>query len=93
MVSNFNDWRRANMQRFTNASMHYYRIDDEVIRYFHNFFATLLKFRVESNSRQILLNITDEFADTALDLLDQIDNAYMHPRSTSARVRFLNQSC
>lgn len=91
MLNKFDQWRRANMQRFSNACMHYYRIDDEVIAFFCNFLTSVLRNRVENNSRTIVLNITDDFADAALDLLDQVDNAYIHPRSTSARVRFVRQ--
>ncbi|MBQ5625980.1 MAG: hypothetical protein IIU96_02955 [Paludibacteraceae bacterium] len=47
--------------------------------------------RVNNGSKHVSLYLTDGLANNMLDFLDQVEFAYMHPRSTSARVNFLKK--
>jgi len=86
----FNSWRKRQQERFaTCSSMHYHRVDDSCYLVVVHLLRYLLTSRIDSQSKAVLVNLSDELANTLLDFLDQMEYAYMHPRSTSAKFRFV----
>lgn len=86
----FNSWRKRQQERFaTCSSMHYHRVDDSCYLVVVHLLRYLLTSRIVSQSKAVLVDLNDELADTLLDFLDQMEYAYMHPRSTSAKYRFV----
>lgn len=92
MVNNFESWRKATQERYSQClDMYYVRVSQEVCRSVCNVLQKLLAQRVNNGSKHVSLYLTDGLANNMLDFLDQVEFAYMHPRSTSARIHFLKK--
>lgn len=95
MIHNFEDWRNAKMRAAALGcrSMHYFRIDDDVVDTLTAFFRSILILRVDRDFHgRISFALDDSLAQVLLDFCEQSANGYIHPRSTSARMRFVAQN-
>lgn len=95
MVHNFEDWRKAKMRAASVGcrSMHYYRIDDDVVDTLTTFFRSILILRVDHDLHgRVSFNLKDSLAQVMLDFCEQATYGYIHPRSSSARMRFVAQN-
>lgn len=92
MLQNFSEWRNATMQSAKSADMHYHLCDDGAWMDVSKFLRGFLQKRVNQGQNRFSIKLTDEFAEILLLFLTQMETAYMHPRSTSARILFRNLS-
>jgi len=95
MLHNFEDWRNAKMRATTIGcrSMHYFRIDDDVVDTLTTFFRSILILRVDHDFHgRISFALDDSLAQVLLDFCEQCAYGYIHPRSSSARMRFVAQN-
>lgn len=95
MLHNFESWRLAKMQAATLGcrSMHYFRIDDDVVDSLTTLFKSILILRVEQGKKgRVSFPLSDDLAQVMMDFCEQSAYGYIHPRSTSARMRFVAQN-
>lgn len=95
MIHNFENWRQAKMRATAIGcrSMHYFRIDDDVVDTLTTFFRSILILRVDHGFHgRVSFAINDSLAQVMLDFCEQSTYGYIHPRSTSARMRFVAQN-
>lgn len=86
----FNSWRLRQQERFNNcSSMHFHRVSDGAYSVVVHLLRYLLTSRINSQSQIVNVNVSDELSNSLLDFLDEMEFAYMHPRSTSARYRYV----
>ena len=89
---NFNSWRLAKMQAVSDAcrSMHYFRIDDDCIDAITVLFQSILVDRINRGSAgEFAFHLSDGLAQCLFDFIEQVEFGYIHPRRTSAKMRFV----
>ena len=92
MVHNFDSWRMRQMQAVSDAcrSMHYFRIDDDCIDAITQLFQSILIARVNRGAAgNVTFCLTDGLAQCMFDFIEQVQFGYIHPRRTSAKMRFV----
>lgn len=95
MIHNFERWRLAKMQTASLGclSMRYYRIDLDVVNSITALFQSILILRVEQGEKgRVSFPLSDDLAQVMMDFCEQCEYGYIHPRSTSARMRFVAQN-
>lgn len=84
-MKDFNSWRQRKMSYYArfDCERHYHRCSDLSYSCVAEFLQQLIAYRINNGSGKVVVTITDEFADAALAFLDEMQFAYIHPRSTS----------
>lgn len=89
--SDFEAWRKSHEPRPEVAGlMHFHRCSDALYRDIRNFLREICRRRVECGQRQIRIIPSQSLIESCFLFCDEMDTAYMHPRSTSARFTFFN---
>lgn len=95
MNHNFESWRLAKMQAASLGclSMRYFRIDADVVNSITSLFQSILILRIEQGEKgRVSFLLSDDLAQVMMDFCEQCEYGYIHPRSTSARMRFVAQN-
>lgn len=88
MIHNFESWRTATEATYKDGKLrHYHRVQDDVWRSVRNLLQRLLCMRIDGNAPGCL-SLDDEACNALLVFLDEMQLAYIHPRSTSAKFYF-----
>lgn len=84
-MKDFHKWRLQQMQRFSaeTAEMHFHKCADSSYRHAAKLLKAILVQMVECPGEPIILNPEAISGDLLLDFLDEMDFAYIHPRSSS----------
>lgn len=69
---------------------HYHRLSDSVYMSMVSFCRSLVSHRVRTGRATKNVHLTDDFCNLLLRFLDEMQFMYIHPRSTSARISFMN---
>lgn len=87
MLHNFESWRKAKQKRFEpyEFEMHYHKCADSCYKFVAALLQSLVSNFVSSQHRPQVVQLSVEHAQILLDFLEQMQFAYIHPRSTSAR--------
>lgn len=86
--SEFQSWRKVKQSAFDSyINMHYHKVSDECYFVVRDLLQSLLRARVELGGT-FVVSMTDEGCRSVLDFLNQMQLAYIHPRSTSAKFLF-----
>lgn len=72
--------------------MRYFRIDEDVVDSLTTLFQSILILRVEQGKGRVSFPLSDGLAQVMMDFCEQCEYGYIHPRSTSARMRFVAQN-
>lgn len=93
MIYNFESWRNAKMASFEDGRIcHYHRVADCVWWEIENFLQCLVRCRIDTFSKVYAVQLSDEFCNTLLAFLEEMEFSYIHPRSTSARIKFIHSN-
>ena len=89
MVHNFESWRKATEERYKSFALaHYHKVDDELCFSVLNLLRQIVIRRVDKGEN-VSIHISEEQAQCIVDFLDQMNLAYIHPRSSSARYEMM----
>lgn len=89
MVNNFESWRKATEERYKSFALaHYHKVDDELAFSVLNLLRQIVIKRVDKGAN-VSIHISEEQAQCIVDFLDQMNLAYIHPRSSSARYEMM----
>lgn len=84
--NNFDAWRRSMMsQRQVAAEMHYHKVSDVNWHQVSHLLRTLCVRFVEGHHKPITLSLSLDMVETLLSFVDEMQFAYIHPRSSSAK--------
>lgn len=91
MVHNFESWRKATEERYKSFALaHYHKVDDELAFSVLNLLRQIVIRRVDKGEH-VSIHISEEQAQCIVDFLDQMNLAYIHPRSYSARYEMMRR--
>jgi hypothetical protein len=87
MIHNFESWRQAKQAAFVDNfhDMHYHRCSDTTYRLVSSLLQHLLSAWVKSYHAPVSVRFSQEQAELMFAFLDQMQLAYIHPRSSSHR--------
>ena len=89
MIHNFESWRKATEERYQSFALaHYHKVDDELCFSVLNLLRQVVIKRVDKGEH-VSIHISEEQAQCIVDFLDQMNLAYIHPRSSSARYEMM----
>ena len=89
MIHNFESWRKATEERYKSFALaHYHKVDDELCFSVLNLLRQVVIKRVDKGEH-VSIHISEEQAQIIVDFLDQMNLAYIHPRSSSARYEMM----
>ena len=89
MVHNFESWRKATEERYKSFALaHFHKVDDELCFSVLNLLRQVVIKRVDKGEH-VSVHISEEQAQIIVDFLDQMNLAYIHPRSSSARYEMM----
>ena len=89
MIHNFKSWRKATEERYKSFALaHYHKVDDELAFSVLNLLRQIVIKRVDKGEL-VSIHISKEQAQIIVDFLDQMNLAYIHPRSSSARYEMM----
>ena len=89
MIHNFESWRKATEERYKSFALaHYHKVDDELAFSVLNLLRQIVIKRVDKGEN-VSIRISEEQAQIIVDFLDQMNLAYIHPRSSSARYEMM----
>lgn len=89
MIHNFESWRKATEERYKSFALaHYHKVDDELAFSVLNLLRQIVIRRVDKGEH-VSIHISEEQAQIIVDFLDQMNLAYIHPRSSSARYEMM----
>lgn len=89
MIHNFESWRKATEERYKSFALaHYHKVDDELAFSVLNLLRQIVIKRVDKGEH-VSIHISEEQAQIIVDFLDQMNLAYIHPRSSSARYEMM----
>ena len=89
MVHNFESWRKATEERYKSFALaHFHKVDDELCFSVLNLLRQVVIKRVDKGEH-VSVHISEEQAQIIIDFLDQMNLAYIHPRSSSARYEMM----
>ena len=89
MIHNFESWRKATEERYKSFALaHYHKVDDELAFSVLNLLRQIVIRRVDKGAN-VSIHISEEQAQCIVDFLDQMNLAYIHPRSSSARYEMM----
>lgn len=89
MVHSFESWRKATEERYKSFALaHYHKVDDELCFSVLNLLRQVVIKRVDKGEL-VSIHISEEQAQIIVDFLDQMNLAYIHPRSSSARYEMM----
>lgn len=89
MIHNFESWRKATEERYKSFALaHYHKVDDELAFSVLNLLRQIVIKRVDKGEL-VSIHISEEQAQIIVDFLDQMNLAYIHPRSSSARYEMM----
>lgn len=89
MIHNFESWRKATEERYKSFALaHYHKVDDELCFSVLNLLRQVVIKRVDKGEH-VSIHISEEQAQCIVDFLDQMNLAYIHPRSSSARYEMM----
>lgn len=89
MIHNFESWRKATEERYKSFALaHFHKVDDELCFSVLNLLRQVVIKRVDKGEH-VSIHISEEQAQCIVDFLDQMNLAYIHPRSSSARYEMM----
>lgn len=89
MIHNFESWRKATEERYKSFALaHYHKVDDELAYSVLNLLRQIVIKRVDKGAN-VSIHISEEQAQSIVEFLDQMNLAYIHPRSSSARYEMM----
>ena len=89
MIHNFESWRKATEERYKSFALaHFHKVDDELCFSVLNLLRQVVIKRVDKGEH-VSIHISEEQAQNIVDFLDQMNLAYIHPRSSSARYEMM----
>lgn len=84
--NNFDAWRQSMMSRHqVAAEMHYHKVSDVNWHQVSHLLRTLCVRFVEGHHKPITLNLSSDLVESLLSFVDEMQFAYIHPRSSSAK--------
>lgn len=84
--NNFDAWRRSMMsQHQVEAEMHYHKVSDVNWHQVSHLLRTLCVRFVEGHHKPVTLNLSSDLVESLLSFVDEMQFAYIHPRSSSAK--------
>lgn len=85
----FETWRKQKQLVYDcNGISHYHRVSDCLLRDVTNLLRSLLRHYLAAGARPLTLCLDYEQANSIFLFLDEMECAYLHPRSTSARIMY-----
>lgn len=90
MQNNFHRWREAKQASFTSIpDMHFHKCSDIHFGVVRDLLQTIVSCYVSHGQRKFVLQPSEFDINCFLLFLDEMQFAYIHPRSTSARVAYV----
>lgn len=93
MIHNFESWRKAKQSAFVAIAhdMHYHRCSDTAYRLITSLLQGLVNTWLNNGRSFVSVRFTEEQINVILEFLDEMEFAYIHPRSTSHRIHLMFQ--
>lgn len=90
-IQNFESWRKAKQAAVApSGAAHFHLVEDNVYLHVSNLLMSICASAVCSRA-MILQNVSDNTLNAIMLFVDQMRDAYIHPRSTSHRFRFASE--
>ena len=85
----YETWRKQKQSLYDcDGLTHYHRVSDSLLRDVSILLRSLLLHYVDAGTRPLTLCLSYDQANSIFLFLDEMQCAYLHPRSTSARMMF-----
>lgn len=94
MLQNFEEWRKTRpaIPAEIRATMHYHLVSDSAYNLVFSILKGFLCNYVEKGQTRLSVRLNRDAAELLFMFLDQMETAYLHPRSFSARARYARTS-
>lgn len=92
MIYNFENWRIARQAATApQGTAHFHLVEDGLLKEVQSFLMALCRFKLQHHD-YITIKVSDESFSTILAFINQMTDAYIHPRSSSHHFRFAEES-